>query len=127
MSRCLFLAQAIDGLYEAVIDQPESWTEERYFDWMTDVGADGVPPGAAKHLRAAVRVARKLQAHYTGQPRPAGDWHAAVDVAVGIPAWRPSLALLEAGWEESDDPELAAVLAERFRMVMQDEWSGNRP
>ena len=50
------------------------------------------------------------------------SWEARVDIAVGIPAWRPGLELAEQELEASPSPEGFEEVGRRFRAVNGTPW-----
>ena len=108
----LSLAFAIDGLYREVVMDPERWGDEAYAEWLENVAIDAqaIDKVTARSLRRAVRIAGKLQrfwsspdaAHYRGET----SWETRVDIAVGVPAWRPGLELAERELKESPAREI---------------------
>jgi len=124
----LSLAFAIDDLYRDVVMDPARWGDEAYAEWLENVAIDAqsIDKVTARSLRRAVRIAGKLQkfwsspdaARYQGEP----SWETRVDIAVGIPAWRPGLELAERDLEESPSPDGFDEVRRRFRIVNGATW-----
>ena len=124
----LSLAFAIDGLYREVVMDPERWGDEAYAEWLENVAIDAqaIDKVTARSLRRAVRIAGKLQrfwsspdaAHYRGET----SWETRVDIAVGVPAWRPGLELAERELKESPARETFDEVRRRFRIVNGATW-----
>jgi len=122
------LAAAVDDLYRDVVMDPERWNDDSYAEWLESMAADadGIDRIAARSLRRAVRIAMKLQRFwsspeadpYRGEP----SWEARVDVAVGIPAWRPGLELAERDLEMHPSHEGFDEVRRRFRIVNGSTW-----
>ena len=97
----LSLAAAVDDLYRDVVMEPDRWGDEAFGEWMANLTVDSssIDRLTARSLRRAVRVATKLQRFWGSQDaeryRGEESWEARVDLAVGIPAWRPALELAE--------------------------------
>ena len=47
----------------------------------------------------------------------AADWRSRVDIAVGVPGWRPTLELAQIGLEAEPSEALFDEVAARFRVV----------
>ncbi len=122
------LAAAVDDLYEDVVMDPERWGDEAYAEWMANLAVDptSIDRLAARSLRRAVRIAAKLQRFWSSEEaeryRGEGSWEARVDLAVGIPAWRPALELAEQGLDASPSPEGFDDVRRRFRAVNGTIW-----
>jgi hypothetical protein len=71
-------------------------------------------------------MAAKLQRFWgsTEAVRYRGEesWEARVDLALGIPAWRPALELAEQEFERFPSPEGFADVRRRFRVVNGTTW-----
>ena len=124
----LSLAFAIDDLYRDVVMDPDRWGDEAYAEWLENVAIDAqsIDKVTARSLRRAVRIAGKLQkfwsspdaARYQSEP----SWETRVDIAVGIPAWRPGLELAERDLEESPSHDGFDEVRRRFRIVNGTTW-----
>jgi hypothetical protein len=95
---------------------------------MANISTDpaSIDRSAARSLRRAVRIATKLQRFWSSQVadryRAEESWEARVDLAVGIPAWRPALELAEQGLEAAPSPEGFEDVRRRFRIVNGTPW-----
>ena len=121
------LAEAVDGLYRDVVMEPEEWGEQEFADWLDTIGRDreSVDRDEAKQLRRAVRIAAKLQRFWAAaaaERRAEPSWQARVDIAVGIPAWRPTLQLAMMDLEERPSEERFDDVRRRFRAVNSAPW-----
>lgn len=121
------LAETVDGLYRGVVMEPAAWGEREFADWLDTVARERetIDREEAKQLRRAVRVASKLQRFWaaadTGQ-RAESSWRARVDIAVGIPAWRPTLELAMIDLEDRPSEERFDDVRRRFREVNGAPW-----
>lgn len=119
---------AIDGLYESAVSAPERWNDEAFADWAASVASDlpGIDRDSARELRRAVRLAMKLQRFWSSSDAAAhageSDWRARVDLAVGAPAWRPTLALARLMFEAHPSEETFTEVGDRFRLVNNQPW-----
>ena len=126
MSRSL--AAAVDDLYCDVVMDPDRWTDEAFGEWIANVTVDpaSVDRLAARSLRRAIRIAMKLQRFWSSQEaeryRREASWEARVDIATGIPAWRPGFELAEQELEASPSPEGFEDVRRRFRLVNGTVW-----
>jgi hypothetical protein len=124
----LSLAAAVDDLYREVVMDPHRWGDEAYGEWMASLSVDpaSIDRHSARSLRRAVRIATKLQRFWGSQEaeryRAEDSWEARVDLAVGIPAWRPALELAEQDLETSPSPESFEDVRRRFRVVNGTTW-----
>ncbi|MEN8114083.1 MAG: hypothetical protein ABFS21_06810 [Actinomycetota bacterium] len=122
------LAQAVDGLYRDVVLEPERWGDEAYMEWMESLGHDGsaIDRDAARLLRRALRIAGKLERFWSSPnaDRHAGEvsWEARVDLAVGVPAWRPGLELAQRELAMSPSSYAFEEVKRRFRVVNGAPW-----
>lgn len=134
---------AVEDLYRSTVTNPERWGDGAFADWSVAV-AEAAPERAraqARALRRCLRVAVKLAAFWSTPSEAAAaagvadTWQARVDVALGVPAWRPTLELALAELEADPSPELFAHAAGRFRVVTNQpflagasyaEWLGGR-
>jgi hypothetical protein len=118
----------VDDLYERVVTSPGSWTEAAFEEWAMEALGDGPPPSreTAREIRRCLRMSRKLRDFWAapppGVPSDAGDWRTRVDLALGIRAWRPVLAIAQVGLAESPTPELFEEAKVRFREVHGVPW-----
>jgi hypothetical protein len=73
-----------------------------------------------------MRIAVKLQAFWSSpeaaQQAREADWRARVDLAMGAPAWRPTLALARRGFEDQPSEESFNEVRDRFRLVNNQPW-----
>jgi hypothetical protein len=115
---------AVEALYEAVVTDPGSWSEQMFVDWSDSVVADGpVSKDEAKYVRRAMRIAQKLLAFWIDAPvRPDLGWASRVDLALGPRAWRPVLELAEAQLRDSRSEEAFTDVACLFPLVNGDEF-----
>lgn len=122
------LAAAVDALYRDVVMDPDRWGDEAYSEWMSLLAVDSstIDRQAARSLRRAVRVATKLQRFWSSADaeryRAEESWETRVDLAVGIPAWRPALELAERDLEIAPSPEAYDDVKRRFRVVNGAPW-----
>ncbi len=119
MTSTIVLLDAIDGLYRGVVEDPVSWAPERLAEWAEDLSVAGMSREQARLLRRCVRVAAKLQRYWAAPVTPidAADWRSRVDIALGPPAWRPTLDLAMLGLEHEPSPDVFDQVAARFRVV----------
>ena len=124
----LSLAFAIDDLYRDVVMEPDRWGDEAYAEWLENVAVDAqmVDKLTARSLRRAVRIAGKLQKFWSAPDaaryQSETSWETRVDIAVGIPAWRPGLELAERDLEESPSQDGFEEVRRRFRIVNGATW-----
>lgn len=124
----LSLAEAVDGLYRDVVMEPDRWSDEAYMEWMESLGheAGAIDREAARALRKAVRIAHKLERFWLSPDADRyGDetsWETRVDIAVGVPAWRPGLDLARAELAASPSPRAFEEVRRRFRVVNGVPW-----
>ena len=124
----LSLAGAIDDLYRDVVLVPDRWGDDAYAEWLGNIAidADGIVRAGARSLRRAVRIAMKLQRLWTSSEadvhRGEESWEARVDIAVGVPAWRPGLELAERDLEMNPSEEGFDEVRRRFRVVHGVPW-----
>lgn len=122
------LAVAIDDLYRDVVLDPYRWGDDSYVEWLENMAldADGIDRAAARSLRRAVRIATKLQRFWSSPDadihRGEMSWEARVDIAVGVPAWRPGLELAESDLEAHPSEEGFDEVRRRFRVVHGSTW-----
>lgn len=121
------LLGAVDDLYASTVLDPERWNEATFAEWTEAAVTDeGVDREAARELRRALRIAVKLQRFWASSDaeRHAAeqDWRARVDIAVGVPAWRPCLALARAELLARPSEEAFDEVRERFRLVNNQPW-----
>jgi len=121
------LAAAVDDLYRDIVMEPERWNEDDFAGWIealtTDTGS--IDRGQAKQLRRAIRNAIKLQSFWSSadaDQRAELLWKARVDIAIGVPAWRPPLELAMRDLEANPSEEAFEDVRERFRVVHGDVW-----
>jgi len=124
----LSLAGSIDDLYRDVVLNPEAWGDEAYAEWMTNLALEGgaIDRTAARSIRRATRIAVKLQRFWSSSDadryRDEQSWESRVDLAVGIPAWRPGLELVEHELAVSPSPQAFEEVKRRFRIVNGSPW-----
>jgi hypothetical protein len=124
----LSLAGAIDDLYRDIVLDPDRWGDDAYAEWLESmaIDTDGIDRVAARSLRRAVRIAMKLQRFWSSPDaeRYQGEtsWEARVDIAVGVPAWRPGLELAERELETNPTEEGFDEVRRRFRVVNGSLW-----
>ncbi|MEN8234569.1 MAG: hypothetical protein ABFR89_06555 [Actinomycetota bacterium] len=122
------LAEAVDGLYRDVVMEPERWGDEAYADWMESLGSDAeaIDREAARSLRRALRIAGKLERFWSSPDadryRSEASWETRVDLAVGVPAWRPGLELAERELAKSPSSYAFDEVKRRFRVVNGAPW-----
>ena len=119
---------AVDALYESVVSTPERWNETAFADWAASLASEApdIDRASGRELRRAMRIAVKLQAFWsspaTAQHAREADWQARVDLAVGAPAWRPTLALARTEFEDHPSEESFNEVRDRFRLVNNQPW-----
>lgn len=124
----LSFAFAIDDLYHDVVMNPERWGDEACAEWLEGVAVDttSVDRATARSLRRAVRIAGKLRGFWTSPDadryRHEQSWETRVDLAVGIPAWRPGLEIAEADLANSPSQDGFDEVRRRFRVVNGTTW-----
>lgn len=121
------LAEAVDELYRKVVLEPDAWGEQDLADWLDTVAGEreAIDRDQAKQLRRAARVASKLQRFWADADttrRAERSWQARVDIAVGLPAWRPTLELAMIDLEERPSEERFDDVRRRFRVVNGAPW-----
>lgn len=122
------LAEAVDDLYRDVVMEPERWNEAAFGEWLEAVAleSEAIDRGRAKQLRRAVRSAVKLQSFWSEadakRRRAEPSWRTRVDIAVGVPAWRPALELAMSELDENPSEERFEDVGERFRVVHGTTW-----
>jgi hypothetical protein len=121
------LLDSIDDLYESIVMRPDQWTEEGIHEWASDLSSEDRPDKEiARSLRRCVRAANKLQKFWKNPSNSrvddAEDWRSRVDIALGGPAWRPTLELAQHGLQAAPTPELFAQVQHRFRLVYNQPW-----
>jgi hypothetical protein len=121
------LAEAVDELYRDVVMEPGDWGEQAFVEWLDMIARDRetVDRGEAKQLRRALRIASKLQGFWADADagrRAEQSWQARVDIAVGIPAWRPTLELAMMDLEDRPSQERFDDVRRRFRVVNGAPW-----
>ena len=124
----LSLATAVDDLYRNVVFDPDRWGDETYAEWMANLTIDGggIDRDAARSVRRAVRIAAKLQRFWSSADadrfKNEASWESRVDLAVGIPAWRPGLELAEHELAVAPSHRSFEEVQRRFRLVNGTGW-----
>lgn len=115
----IWLLDEVDGLYNSVVSDPESWFEQRFIDWSDSISAGGeIDRDVAKRLRRILSTARKLRAFWYGHvDRPDLEWRSRVDLALGPRAWRPVMELAMLLLESDPSEDLFDRAADLFRIV----------
>ena len=122
------LATAVDDLYRDVVIEPELWGKQAFAEWLEMLALDAGEIGReeAKHLRRAVRMAIKLQTFWSAadaaRRRAEPSWRARVDIAVGVPAWRPALELAMLDLYANPTEDSFDDVRDRFRVVNGTPW-----
>ncbi len=121
------LVDRVDELYELVVMDPNTWTEQTIHEWAGDLFDDEKPDKEiARGVRRCVRAAIKLQRFWidpsNSRVDDAEDWRTRVDIALGGSAWRPPLELAQHGLADTPTPELFAQVQHRFRLVHNQPW-----
>jgi len=122
------LAGAVDSLYRDVVMEPDRWSEAAFAEWLEALSLDqaSIDRDQAKQLRRAARMAMKLQSFWLAtdaeQKSAEPSWRARVDIAVGVPAWRPALELSMNDLLASPSEERFADVRARFRVVNGTGW-----
>jgi hypothetical protein len=122
------LALAVDALYRDVVFDPDRWGDEAFGEWMAGLSVEGasIDRVSARSMRRAVRIAVKLQRFWASSDadryRDEASWETRVDIAVGIPAWRPGLELAERELAGAPSPDAFDDVRRRFRLVNGVEW-----
>ena len=122
------LAVVVDDLYRDVVMEPERWNETAFAEWLEALALDeaSIDRDRAKHLRRAVRSAVKLQDFWSNadaeRKEAEPSWRARVDIAVGVPAWRPALELAMTDLETNPSEERFDDVRRRFRVVHGTTW-----
>jgi len=121
------LAAAVDDLYRDIVMEPERWSEHDLAGWIEALATDteSIDRGQAKQLRRAIRNAIKLQSFWSDADanlRAELSWKARVDIAIGVPAWRPPLELAMRDLEANPSEEAFEDVRGRFRVVNGNVW-----
>jgi hypothetical protein len=126
--RASALIDAIDHLYERVMDDPEGFDEQDVAEWYGETLSvfDGpLDRQYARWVRRATRLALRLGRYWSDAdragPRPV-DWRNGVDQAHGPAGWQPSLEIARRGLELEPTQELYEEMQNRFREVMLQPW-----
>lgn len=127
MTDYLGLLEQCDQLYAGVCFEPEAWSDSALADWMEGIAAGGtIERDVARELRRVLRAAQKLRDFWAAPPANLppdhGDFRTRVDIAVGLRAWRPVLAIAQHGLAAFPEPELYDEVKERFRVVSGERW-----
>lgn len=123
----LGIIHAIERLYEAVVTNPEVWTEQAFADWADDALGDArqLPREAMKAVRRSLRAAQKLQQFWAsgrGAVSDRDDWRSRVDIALGARAWRPVLDVARLGLDDAPSAELFDQVKGLFAVVHSERW-----
>lgn len=114
------------SLYQGVVTDPSTWSEQSVVDWVDSVGAsEEVDRQSAKYLRRVVRVAEKLRLFWSADVRRDDDsiaWQSRVDIALGPRAWRPVLDLATHRLAVAPTEVLFDVVNDLFRVVNNRPW-----
>lgn len=115
---------AVEVLYQAVVTDPARWNEQMFAEWADAVASDGaVSRQEAKYVRRALRVAQTLHAFWLEiEDRPDLGWESRVDLALGLKAWRPVLALAEIQLATSPSEGSFEDVAKLFPLVNNQEF-----
>lgn len=122
------LATAVDDLYRDVVFDPDRWVGESFAEWMNNLTLDGgsLDRDTARSVRRAVRIAVKLQRFWSSPEadrfRDEESWESRVDLAVGVPAWRPGLELAERNLAAAPSRQSFEEVRRRFRIVNGTGW-----
>lgn len=122
------LAAAVDDLYRSVVFDPDRWVEDAFGEWMANLALDGgsLDRDSARSIRRAVRIAVKLQRFWSSSEadrfRGEESWESRVDLAIGIPAWRPALELAEHELAVNPSEVSFEDVRRRFRIVNGTGW-----
>ncbi len=119
MSSTLALLGAVDRLYQQVVTDPVGWPPHALAEWAEELAATGPTREQTRLLRRCLRVAERLQRYWMDPATgvTSADWRSRVDIAVGVPAWRPPLDLARLGLETEPSEALFDEVAGRFRVV----------
>lgn len=121
------LIHSCEDLYAQVCFDPNAWPDTALADWIVGVGESGeLDRETARELRRVTRAAQKLR-RFWAEPPPNvppdhGDFRTRVDIAVGVSAWRPLLAIARHGLEVAPDSALFEQGKELFRVVAGEHW-----
>ena len=116
--------RAVESLYEAVVLEPERWSEQMFVDWTDSVDSDGsVSRVEAKYIRQALRNAQALRTFWLSSPNRSDlRWDSRVDLALGPKAWRPVLELARTELQSSRSEDSFADVARLFRVVNGEDY-----
>ena len=123
------LLERAEGLYQVVVTAPQDWGDAAFEEWALDIFSEGDPPPRplAREVRRCIRAAVKLRSFWldpaTDVPSNAGDWRTRVDLALGIRAWRPLLAIALFGLDEAPTEHLFGETRRLFREVHAAPWA----
>lgn len=114
------------ALYEGVVTQPDTWTDQALADWAEAAASvEGVDRTSAKSLRRVLNTGSKLRSFWMADARvsdPSIGWKSRVDIALGPKAWRPVLDLGLHDLDVSPDESTFEVVGEMFRVVNNRPW-----
>lgn len=120
------LVDDVFSLYEGVVTDPASWTEQAIVDWSDGVASmQGMDRLSGKYLRRVLTTATKLKRFWEEDGRLTDQsigWKSRVDIALGPKAWRPVLDLAMHELGRTPDPNLFATVSELFRVVNNRPW-----
>ena len=117
---------ALDGLYEAVVADPEAWDDQAFATWVEDLHESHpqvAERAVAREVRRSIRQAQRLARFWAARPDRVHEvWRSAVDEALGGPGWAPGLAIAQLALERSPDPEIFHEVKRRFPVVRFQPW-----
>jgi len=121
-------AAMIDELYSSVSMDPARWNKATITEWAEALAEGDAPTrDESRHIRRSLRIAQKMRQFWVDADeslRSEMDWRARVDVAVGVPAWRPTLALAEIELQCTASEEAFDDVVARFRLVHNAPFAG---
>ncbi len=113
----LAVVTALEDLYEGVVMEPDTWTDERMQEWMASIDGESVDKEAIKVLTRGIRRAQRMRTYWAGRADGPPDWRARVDQSLAGQAWRVCLDLANWSLARNPDPAVFGIMAERFRWV----------
>ncbi len=115
--------ELVDNLYRRAVESPAGVDESSLAEWMEEafetIGHDRTQ---AKALRKAVRLARKMAAHFADERPRLPDWRNGVDEVLGTRGWEPQLDLVRNELASAPTGDVFAAVKERHRAVHFTEW-----